>query len=191
MPEEYPLRLDIDRQDEYARLLPLVKWLLAIPHYIVLLVLTIGALFAAIAAFFAVLFTARYPEGLFNYAVGVMRWSQRVGAYVLLMTDRYPPFTLQHDPEHPVRFEIDHPEDGMARWRPLLQWLLAIPYLLVARILGYLAGLLTVFAFFTILFTKNYPDGMFRIVLVTMRWQARGQAYFGFLIPKYPPFVWG
>jgi hypothetical protein len=164
---------------------------LAIPHYIVLVVLVIGAFFAAITAFFAVLFTARYPGGLFNYAVGVMRWGQRVGAYVLLMTDRYPPFSLQHDPAQPVRLEIAYPGEGVARWRPLVQWFLAIPYLLVARILGYLAGLLTIFALFTILFTKRYPDGMFRIVLVTMRWQARGQAYFGFLTTKYPPFVWG
>jgi hypothetical protein len=76
--------------------LPLVKWLLAIPHYIVLIILTIGALLAAIFAWFAILFTGRYPPSLFAYIEGVMRWHNRVAAYAfLLITDRYPPFSLQ------------------------------------------------------------------------------------------------
>jgi Domain of unknown function (DUF4389) len=73
-----------------------VKWLLAIPHYIVLFVLLIGAVFAVIIAWFAILFTGRYPRGLFEYVVGVGRWGLRVEAYaVLLVTDRYPPFSLR------------------------------------------------------------------------------------------------
>jgi hypothetical protein len=87
----YPgLRADVNRW------LPLVKWLLAIPHYIVLFVLYIGAVFAVIAAWFAILFTGRYPRGLFDYVQGVVRWHNRVVAYAFLMvTDEYPPFTLR------------------------------------------------------------------------------------------------
>jgi hypothetical protein len=82
--------------EQLSRGLPLVKWLLAIPHYIVLFFLSIGALFAAIGAWFVILFTGRYPRSLFDYIEGVIRWHNRVGAYAfLLITDRYPPFSLQ------------------------------------------------------------------------------------------------
>ena len=89
---EYP-----DAREDLSRWLPLVKWFLAIPHYVVLAVLSIGALFAVVAAWFSILFTGRYPRALFNYVVGVMRWSNRVSAYAfVLATDKYPPFRLSH-----------------------------------------------------------------------------------------------
>ncbi len=103
--DEYPstdeqqyLRLELDYPDAKEglnRWLVLVKWFLAIPHYVVLFLLCVGAVFALIAAWFAILFTGRYPRGLFDYVVGVMRWSNRVSAYAfLLVTDQYPPFRL-------------------------------------------------------------------------------------------------
>lgn len=97
--EEQGVHLDLDYPDverDLNRWLPLVKWILAIPHYIVLIVLFIGAVLAVIAAWFAILFTGRYPKALFDYVVGVGRWALRVQAYVsLLITDRYPPFSLR------------------------------------------------------------------------------------------------
>jgi hypothetical protein len=96
---EQSVHLEIDYPDverDLNRWLPLVKWLLAFPHYIVLAVLWIGAVFAIVAAWFAILVTGRYPQGLFDYVVGVSRWSLRVSAYAfLLVTDRYPPFSLK------------------------------------------------------------------------------------------------
>jgi hypothetical protein len=89
---EYP-----DAREDLSRWLPLVKWFLAIPHYVVLAVLSIGALFAVVAAWFSILLTGRYPRTLFDYVVGVMRWSNRVSAYAfVLATDKYPPFRLSH-----------------------------------------------------------------------------------------------
>ena len=99
----YPVRVDAERQQRYHRWLPLVKWLLAFPHYVVLLFLLIGLAFAKLAAFFAVLFTGRYPRGIFDYVVGVMQWGWRVQSYVGLLRDEYPPFRLdqgQHEPGH-------------------------------------------------------------------------------------------
>jgi len=97
--EEQSVHLDLDypnAQQELNRWMPLVKWLLAIPHYIVLAVLVVGAIFAILIAWFAILFTGRYPRALFDYVVGVGRWALRVQAYAtLLITDRYPPFSLQ------------------------------------------------------------------------------------------------
>jgi hypothetical protein len=96
--EEQSVRLELvypDVERDLNRWLPLVKWLLAFPHYIVLAVLWIGAVFAIVAAWFAILVTGHYPQALFDYVVGVSRWSLRVSAYAfLLVTDRYPPFSL-------------------------------------------------------------------------------------------------
>ncbi len=97
--EEQSVHLELDYPEverDLNRWLPLVKWFLAIPHYVVLFFLAIGAVFAIIAAWFAILFTGRYPQALFDYVVGVGRWALRVQAYVsLLITDRYPPFSLR------------------------------------------------------------------------------------------------
>jgi Domain of unknown function (DUF4389) len=96
--EEQSVHLDLDYPDvkqDLNRWLPLVKWLLAVPHYIVLLFLGIAAVFAVVIAWFAILFTGRYPRGIFNFVEGVMRWGLRVEAYsMLLVTDKYPPFRL-------------------------------------------------------------------------------------------------
>jgi hypothetical protein len=97
--EEQSVHLDLDYpnvKQDLSRWMPLVKWLLAIPHYIVLAFLVVGAIFAILIAWFAILFTGRYPRALFDYVVGVGRWALRVQAYAtLLITDRYPPFSLQ------------------------------------------------------------------------------------------------
>jgi hypothetical protein len=142
-------------------------------------------------AFFAVLITGRWPRGAFDFIVGTIRWGYRVAAYLHLMTDRYPPFSMADDTDYPARVEIAYPEEGIARWRPLVQWLLAIPYLIVASVLYYLTGIITFIAFFTVLFTKRIPRGMFELMLPGMRWNLRGNAYAYFLVDRYPPWVWG
>jgi hypothetical protein len=97
--DEQSVHLDIDYPDvprDLNRLLPLVKWLLAIPHIVVLFFLGLGAIGAVVIAWFAILFTGRYPRGLFHYVEGVLRWGTRVSGYAfLLVTDRYPPFSLK------------------------------------------------------------------------------------------------
>ena len=128
----YPASLEITYPSELNRWLPLVKWLLAVPHYIALFFVGIGAFFVLVYGFFAVLFTGRWPRGAFDYLVGTIRWFYRVIAYVHLMTDAYPPFSLADDPGYPLRLHIDYPEH-IDNWRPLVQWLLAIPYLMRRR----------------------------------------------------------
>ena len=135
----------------------------------------IGVLFAKIIAFFAVLFTGRYPRGIFDFVLGVLRWSWRVTAYVYLLRDEYPPFSLDDDPSYPATLEIEYPEDGIDNWRPLVQWLLIIPYAIVAGLLASLAGIVAFIGVFVILFTKELPDGMFKLILIPYRWQFRSQ----------------
>jgi hypothetical protein len=187
----YPeVQLEVSYPDELNRWLPLVKWLLAFPHYIALMFLAIGAFFVEIWAFFAVLFTGRYPRGAFDYMEGTMRWAFRVAAYVHLMTDAYPPFLLDDKPDYPLRFKIEYPEH-VDNWRPLVHWLLAIPYLFVAGVFYWLTGVLTIIAFFTVLFTKQIPRGIFELMIPGLRWTARGNAYAYWMTTRYPPFAWG
>jgi hypothetical protein len=187
---DHPARLEIAYPAELNRWLPLVKWLLVIPHFFVLLFVGIGAFFVAIFAFFAVLFTGRWPRGAFDYMVGTFRWVYRVTAYFHLMVDAYPPFSMADDPNYPVRLNIEYPE-RVDNWRPLVQWLLAIPYLIIAGVLYWLTGILTFVAFLLILFTKRISRDMFELMLPGLRWQLRGNAYAYFLTKRYPPFVWG
>jgi hypothetical protein len=184
----YPAQLDAERQDRYQRFLPLIKWFLAIPHYFVLAFLFIGVIFVKLIAFFAILFTRRYPRGLFNYVVGVFRWSWRVQAYVQLLRDQYPPFSLDDDPNYPAHLEITYPEDGIDRWRPLVQWLLAIPFLIVVSLLSMIARACTIIGLFVILFTEELPEILFRLIVVPQRWGLRGFAYASFMVDRYPPF---
>ena len=187
--DAYPVHIDADRQDHYNRFLPLIKWLLALPHYLVLLVLGIGALFVILIAFFAVLITGRYPRGLWDYMVGVHRWGWRVYAYVYLLTDDYPPFTLEHDPGYPARLEVDYPEH-VNRWRPLVAWLLILPYFFVAYLLVYVAMFVAFIGVFVILFTAKLPDGMFKLIRNPFQWSIRAQLYAYYLTVIYPPWDW-
>jgi hypothetical protein len=192
----------------------LVKWLLAIPHFIVLAFLWIAFVVLSFVAFFAILFTARYPRGIFEFNLGVLRWTWRVAfySYGALGTDRYPPFTLGAAPEYPATLDVAYPGE-LSRGLVLVKWwLLAIPhYLLVGVFLGGgwfawgggwdwdghdrgwgggpgLIALLVLFAGVALLFTTRYPRGIFEFVLGLDRWVARVAAYAGLMTDVYPPF---
>ncbi|MFL5824057.1 MAG: DUF4389 domain-containing protein [Solirubrobacteraceae bacterium] len=187
---DYPARMNVDYPAKSSRLLIFVRWLTTIPHWIALFGLGIGAFFAFVWAWFVVLFTAKYPQGVFDYVVGVIRWAQRVMAYQLFMTDEYPPFSLEDDPSYPVRVEVQAPpEMHIARWRALLQGIMAYPAAIAAGGLFIVAYLGVIGAWFAILFTGRYPKGIFRFVTVTLRWSLRVTVYQYLMTERYPPFV--
>jgi len=208
----YPVRVDAQLDHGLKRWLWLFKWLLVIPHYVVLFFLWLGFLASSVVAFFAILFTGRYPRSIFDYNVGVMRWSWRVAyyAYGTLGTDRYPPFTLAEVADYPAHLEVDYPEH-LSRGLVLVKtWLLAVPhYLVLAFFAGggvYIAnratasdqsywnwgsgliGLLVAFAAVVLLFTGRYPQPIFDLVLGMNRWMLRVGAYAGLMTDQYPPF---
>lgn len=193
----YPVSIRGELTDPPARGWWLLKWLLGIPHFIVLFFLWIAFAVVAVIAFFAILFTGKYPRGLFEFNTGVLRWSWRVGFYTYqaLGTDKYPPFSLETDANYPADLEIAYPEK-LSRGLVLIKWwLLAIPHYIVIAFFqgssesgGGLTAILAIFGAIALLFTGKYPRDIFKLVVGLNRWTLRVTAYATLMIDKYPPF---
>jgi Domain of unknown function (DUF4389) len=202
----YPVRIEGELASPLSRWLWLVKWILALPRYMVLAVLWIGVVLLTGVAFLAILLTGRYPRTIFDFNVGVFRWSWRVAfySYLALGTARYPPFTLRDVPEYPARLDVQYPE-RLSRGLVLVGWwLLAIPRYMVVAILvggGYLVtgtwgityyggliGVLVAFAGVAVLITSRYPRESLDLVLGLDRWVVRVADYVFLMRDEYPPF---
>ena len=182
----YPVRFDVEYPEQLSRWLIFVKWLLAFPHFLILYALGTVAGIAVLIAFFAILFTRRFPRGLFDFVVNTRRWNENMTAYIGLLRDEYPPFSWEPG-VYPVTYEVDYPQE-LNRWLPLIKWLLIIPHLIVVSVLYVVSFVVVVIAWFAILFTGRFPRGMFDFNVGVMRWWNRVYAYMYLLRDEYPPF---
>jgi hypothetical protein len=201
----YPARLDA-RLDNPSRWLWLVKWVLAVPHVIVLSLLWVAVTVLTVVAGLSIAFTGRYPRSIFDFNVGVMRWTWRVAYYAMSAfgTDRYPPFSLQSDRTYPADLSVDYP-DHLSRGLVLVKWwLLAIPqYLIVGVFTGGwgvgwmgnwrpassgLIALLAVIAMVIRAVKGEYPRSLFDPIMGMNRWCFRVVAYAALMRDEYPPF---
>jgi Domain of unknown function (DUF4389) len=185
---DYPVRFDVEYPDRLSRWKIFLKWLFAIPHFIIVYLLQLVNGVLNFIAFFTILFTKKWPRGMFDFSLQFHRWTANVFAYaILLQRDEYPPFSGELG-EYPVTLEVEYRED-LSRWMIFVKWLLVIPHLIVLLFLIIAAYVVTFIAFFAILFTGRYPRGMFDFVVGTSRWFIRVSAYATWLMTdRYPPF---
>jgi hypothetical protein len=208
----HPVRLEAAIDSPLSPWMWLVKWLLAVPHVVVLALLWVAFAVLTVVAGVAILFTGRYPRGIFDFNVGVMRWSWRVLFYAAsggLGTDRYPPFSLGAEPDYPATLDVAYPAE-LSRGLVLVKWwLLAIPHYLVLALMvggglgwwwsddwgsgagtwgGGLVGVLVFIAAVILLFTGRYPQPLFDLIVGLNRWAFRVFAYAALLTDRYPPF---
>jgi hypothetical protein len=208
-PSTYPLKVEGELDEPLSRWRWLVKWVLIIPHVIVLVFLWIAFVVLTVVAFFAILFTGRYPRGIFDFNVGVLRWTWRVGfySYSALGTDRYPPFALADVPDYPAQLHVEYPQ-ALSRGLVLVKWLLALPHYLVVGVFaggawagfnaasnhggwssgGGLIGLMVFISAVALLFTGRYPRSIFDFIMGMNRWGFRLAAYVTLMTDAYPPF---
>jgi hypothetical protein len=201
------IRLTGRLDEPLSRGLWLVKWFLAVPHLIVLAFLWVAFLLLTVVAGFAILFTGRYPRGIFDFNVGVLRWTWRATYYATsgIGTDRYPPFSLQPS-DYPATLDIAYPEH-LSRGLVLVKWwLLAIPHYIVVGLLAGggafaigddngrftfgvgLIGILTIVAGVIVLFRGHYPRPLHGLIVGLARWVYRVMAYAALMTDEYPPF---
>jgi hypothetical protein len=185
----------IDFQHPYpaegiARWRPFFHGFLLIPHMFALLFVFIGVFFTWIAAWWVILFTGKYPPGIFNFHAGALRWANRLTSYSYFMNEKYPPFSMGEEPDYPAQTRIEYPPEGkIARWRVLVHGIMAIPHFIVLSFLGIGVGVVVFVAFFAVLFTRKWPEGLFKFVVGVIRWQTRVSAYgYLWMTEQYPPF---
>jgi hypothetical protein len=207
--EAYPVQVRARLDTPLSRWLWLVKWLLLVPHALILFALWVAFWLSSLFALVAIVITGRYPRALFDFNLGVLRWSWRVGfyAYSALGTDRYPPFSLGEEPDYPARLDIAYPAH-LSRGLALVKWwLLALPHYLILAILfsggtwfswrlgetgwamgGSVVGLIVLVTGIVLAVTGSYPRPLFDLLVGFSRWALRVVGYAALMTDRYPPF---
>ena len=185
----YPVSYAADYAAEGRnRLTTFFRYFVAIPWVIVMALYGFAASFAIFFAWLAMIFTGRYPEGLYNFNAGYLRMSARVNGFQYLLTDEYPPFDGDDNPAYPVRVGVPPALDKYSRAKAFFRYLIGIPVMFLAMIQGLILGVCTLISWLAIVFTGNHPEGLFNPARSASAYLTRAGAYFMLITEDYPPF---
>jgi hypothetical protein len=185
----YPVSFEADYAAEGRnRLTTFFRYFVAIPWLIVAYLYGIGASIVVTLAWFAMVFTGRYPQQLYDFNVGYLRMIGRTSAFTYLLTDDYPPFGGADEPAYPVRIGFPEPLDKYSRAKAFFRYLIGIPVMILAVVQSFILLVVTLIAWFAILFTGKHPEGMFNSARSASAYLTRANAYFFLITEDWPPF---
>ena len=185
----YPVSFEADNPgDGRNRLTTFFRSIVVIPWMIVAALYGLAASVAVVIAWFALVFTGRYPDGIYSFVAGYVRMISRVNAFYYLATDEWPPFNGDEDPSYPVRIGIPPPKPEYSRLNAGFRIIIGIPVILLSYVQGLIALVIAIIGWFAILFTGAMSDGLFNPLRSALAYQTRATAYFGLLTEDYPPF---
>ena len=190
----YPARFTFDPPEHIARWRPLLSWLLAIPHFLVLWAVQLVASICVLIGWFAILFTGKLPEGLARFPVMLLRYQTRVSTYTMFLQEEYPPFEFPADGGDPgdyprTRVELEPALEGRNRLTTFFRYFMVLPHVFALAILGLAVSIVFMVAWFAVIILGRWPDGMRDFVLGFLRWSTRVNAYAMLLTDEYPPFT--
>lgn len=171
-----------------SRLTTFFRYFMAIPHFVVLFFYAIAGLFAVIAAWFAIVITAKYPAGIYGFVAGLQRYTARVSGYLYLLTDVYPPFNGSEDPAYPIQLAIGPPKEQYSRLLAFFRAILLIPVYIVTYLLGIAAMVIAFLSWLVIIVTGKQPEGLQSAQVFCLGYTARAGVYGSLLTEKFPPF---
>ena len=183
----YPIRFEADYDENRSRLTVFFRLLMVIPHAILLSLWAIAGFFAVVIAWFALVLTGRWPEGLYAFVASLMRYATRVNAYMYLLTDAYPPFDGGEDPQYPVRLRIAPPQAEYSRLKVLLRVFYIIPAYILQYVLVMLAQIIGLISWLVIVVTGKQPRGLHDLLVLGMSYYARSMGLFTLVTETYPP----
>jgi hypothetical protein len=185
----YPISYEADAVLEGRnRLTTFFRGIVVIPWQIVQYLYGIVAQIAAFIAWFAIVFTGRYPQGIYDFNAGFLRMSTRVNSFYYLLNDEWPPFGGEEAPDYPVRVGVPPPLDAYSRLKTGFRFIVGIPVMLLAVVQGLILFVCVVIAWFAILFTGRLAEGLFTPMRSAMAYLTRATGYFLLLTEEWPPF---
>ncbi len=183
----YPVTFEADYAERRNRLTAFIRLILAIPLLIWLYFYAIIAYVAIVIAWFAIVITGRYPQGLYNFVAGFVRFIARFTAYTVLLCDPYPPFGGSPEAAYPVRMEFE-PLEHYSRLKTFFRIIIAIPILILRYVMGLLLEIGAIAAWVVIVITGKLPRGLFDLMVLAASYTVRSDAYLALLTETYPPF---
>jgi hypothetical protein len=183
----YPVRYEADYVEQQSRSITFFRPLLSIPWYLVGGVYNLASQVVALMAWFALLFTGRYPQGLYDFNVGYLQFHARVSAFFILQTDQWPPFALGQDPSYPVRAEVDPPLEKYNRWKVFFRLILGVPVFFMLYPFGFLLYAAATIAGLHIVFMGRTSGGVHNALTTAQAYLLRSIGYFLLMTETLPP----